>query len=221
MSAKLRTRPALVALVATLNLVLVAGGWLLLVSPQRQHATQTAQEVQATQAQIAKARAANAPSAIPHQEPIRTANLYRLAKAMPSEVDQPDLLLEIDQVARAAGVTVLSIAPAVPTSADTYSVLPVNLTFSGDFYGLTDVLYRLRSLVAVRHGALDATGRLFSVGSVELTPDGTGTQLTATVTVNAFTYGTVAADTSSTSTSSASTTGTTGTTTTGTTTSGQ
>ncbi len=108
------------------------------------------------------------------QEPIRTADLYRLAKAMPATADMPDLLLELDQVARAAGVSVGSIAPGAPTQGTGFSVLPLSLTFTGDFYSLTDLLYRLQRLVDVRHGDLDARGRLFSVSSVALTPTGTG-----------------------------------------------
>ncbi|HET7571097.1 MAG TPA: type 4a pilus biogenesis protein PilO [Gaiellaceae bacterium] len=223
MSALTRSRPALVALVATANLVLAGAGWLLVVSPQRHHAAERAHAVEAAQAQIEQLRAAaRTPGATPRQEPIRTADLYRLAKAMPSDADQPDLLLQVDQIARAAGVTVLTIQPGTPTAASGYTVLPVSLTFSGDFFGLTDLLYRLRSLVSVRHGALDATGRLFSVSEIQLDPSGTGRDLTAQVTVNAFTFGTDAAVTGA-ATTAATTTDTTSTATTGdtTTTSGE
>ena len=44
------------------------------------------------------------------------------------------------------------------------------MAVSGDFYSLTDLLYRLRSLVTVRDGALDVSGRLFSVKSVNFAP---------------------------------------------------
>jgi hypothetical protein len=125
------------------------------------------------------------------QPEIRTADLYSLAKAMPSTEDMPDLLLQLDQVARSAGVTLTSIAPSPPAPSTTasFSTVPINLAFSGDFYSLTDMLYRLRSLVGVRDGTLQTAGRLFSIGSVGLTPTGSGAQLNATVLVNAFVYG--------------------------------
>jgi Tfp pilus assembly protein PilO len=130
------------------------------------------------------------PAAVQQPE-IKTADLYSLAKAMPSTVDIPNLLLELDQVARSAGVTLSSISPGAPAPSSTggFSTVSINLSFSGDFYSLTDMLYRLRSLVAVRNGALQTSGRLFSVGTVALAPAGSGGQLNATVTVDAYVYG--------------------------------
>jgi hypothetical protein len=62
----------------------------------------------------------------------------------------------------------------------------------GDFYSLTDLLYRLRSLVAVRDGALDVSGRLFSVKSVGFTPEGQGTSLSANIQLSTYTFGAAA-----------------------------
>ena len=206
-----------VAAVVAGNVALLALGWFLLIAPQRHQAASAAAELSATRAAIARAQApasaAGAVPAQPVQEAIRTADLYRLAKAMPATADMPDLLLELDQVARAAGVSVGSIAPGAPTAATGFSVLPLSLTFSGDFYSLTDLLYRLQRLVDVRHGDLDARGRLFSVSSVALTPTGTGRTLTATATVNAYVYGTaLAGPAGATGTTSTGTTATTTTT---------
>ena len=47
---------------------------------------------------------------------------------------------------------------------------PIDLAFEGNYFSLTDFLYRLRRLVEVRHGKLDATGRLFSVGKIDFQP---------------------------------------------------
>ena len=93
-------------------------------------------------------------------------------------------------LARSAGVQLSSISPA-PTDPTTGATL-INLSVSGDFYSLTDLLYRLRSLVAVHNGALEVSGRLFSITSVGLTPSGTGRILNASVTLNAFTFGAAA-----------------------------
>jgi hypothetical protein len=48
----------------------------------------------------------------------------------------------------------------------------LHLLFNGDFYGLSDFLYRLRDLVTVRDGTLDASGRLFNVGTVTFNTTG-------------------------------------------------
>jgi hypothetical protein len=69
--------------------------------------------------------------------------------------------------------------------------MPIQLTFMGNYYGLTDFLFRLRSLVTVRGGALAATGRLFSVDSIDF---GLGVggfpTISAKLSVSAYIYGT-------------------------------
>ncbi|MBX5475260.1 MAG: type 4a pilus biogenesis protein PilO [Thermoleophilia bacterium] len=190
MKARLASVPVRVGLAVAGNLVALALGFLLLVSPQRDEAARAAREANAAQAQVEQARAAAAVrGSAATQQPIRTADLYRLAKAMPSSADMPDLLLELDQEARAAGVSVVSIAPGAETPGEGYRVVPIQLGFTGDFFSLTDLLYRLRRLVTVRHGALEVSGRLLSVGSVQITPAGRGRKLNATVTVDAYVYG--------------------------------
>ena len=192
MKAKL-TRRSTVAMIVGGDLLLLLLGWMLLVSPQRQTATGIAHATQAAEAQIQEAqRVVQQPTtttAAPKQPEIRTAALYQLAKAMPAGTDMPDVLLELDQVARAAGVTLNSISPSGVTAGNGFGVIPISISFSGDFYSLTDLLYRLRTLVTVRHGALDASGRLFAVDGVGLSPSGVGNQLNASVTVNTFVYG--------------------------------
>src|SRR5204863_8619025 len=63
--------------------------------------------------------------------------------------------------------------------------------FDGNFFQLTDFLFRLRNLVDVRRGALAADGRLFTVDSIQF---GEGKrkfpQVEATLTVDAYIYGT-------------------------------
>jgi Tfp pilus assembly protein PilO len=179
------------------DILLLLLGWVLLVSPQRHQAASIAQATQAAEVQISEAQKlaqqSTTPAAVPKQPEIRTAGLYELAKAMPPTTDMPDVLLEVDQVARAAGVTVLAITPGAVTPGNGFGMFPVNLTLTGDFYSLTDMLYRLRALVTVRHGELDASGRLFDVGNLALTGSADSNQLNATITVNTYVYGAVTA----------------------------
>jgi Tfp pilus assembly protein PilO len=177
------------------DLLLLLVGWFLLISPQRSTAASISQATAAAEAQLVEARRPVLPvqpAAIPQQPEIKTADLYSLAKAMPSSVDMPNLLLELDQVARSAGVELSSISPGAPAADATggFSTVAINLAFTGDFYSVTDMLYRLRTLVTVRNGALQTSGRLFSVNTVGLGPAGAGGgKLTATVAVNAYVYG--------------------------------
>jgi Tfp pilus assembly protein PilO len=183
-----------IALIVGGDLVLLMLGWFMLVSPQRATARSNATAVQATQVQIEQARAPVVqPTAAtqPKQPEIRTAYLYKLSKAMPTTTDMPNLLLELTQVVRSAGVQLLQISPT-PTDPTT-GVTSITLAVSGDFYSLTDLLYRLRSLVAVHNGVLDVSGRLFSITTVGLTPSGTGRTLNASVVLSAYTFGAAAA----------------------------
>jgi Tfp pilus assembly protein PilO len=193
-TSKLSRRGA-VALIIAGDLLLLTIGWFMVISPERTTAASIARATAVTAAQLAEARKPLRPAhtAIPQQPEIRTADIYSLAKAMPSTLVVPTLLLELDQVARAAGVTLSTISPGTVTPLSTYSTFPISLVVTGDFYSLTDLLYRLRTLVSVRNGELDTSGRLFSVDSISLTPAGSagsGSDLSANVTVTAYIYGT-------------------------------
>ena len=68
-------------------------------------------------------------------------------------------------------------------------MLPISVTFNGNFYNLADFLYRLRSLVTVHAGTLDATGRLFAVDTLSFNEsDLKFPQIQATLVVDAFVY---------------------------------
>jgi hypothetical protein len=63
------------------------------------------------------------------------------------------------------------------------------VTFNGNFYNLADFLYRLRSLVTVHAGRLDATGRLFSVDTLAFDEsEKKFPQIQATLVIDAFVY---------------------------------
>lgn len=211
-----------IVVLAAVNLLLVAGGWLALVSPQRHHAAAAQQQVQSVQAQLQRLAAETTPVA-PKQPVIKTAGLYQLAHAMPATEDQPDLLLTVDQLAAASGVKLTTLSPTTVTQAQGYEVLPMTLTFSGTYGSITSFLQNLRTLVSVRHKTLEAHGRLFSVSQLTITPATTGKQLIATATVDAYVFGTLPgaaalasapAGTDTTATGTTSTTATTSTTTT-------
>ena len=219
MTRKKLPKSTAIALIVGGDLVLLLLGWFMLVSPQRATARSNATAVQAAEVQIEQARAPVVqPSAVtqPKQPEIRTAYLYKLSKAMPTTTDMPNLLLELTQVVRSAGVQLLQISPT-PTDPLT-GATSITLSVSGDFYSVTDLLYRLRSLVAVHNGVLDVSGRLFSITSVSLTPSGTGRTLNGSVVLSAYTFGAAAAAAAAAATpvpadTSGSTTGTTTTTT--------
>jgi len=216
MNQRLRiSRGGAVAAIVAGDLLLLVFGWFLLIGPQRSTAASIKRAAAATEAQAAQASAelssSTTPVVRPKQPEIKTAYLYKLSKAMPMTTDMPNLLLELNQVVQESGVNLASISPTPP---DLTGTSAIQLSVTGDFYSLTDLLYRLRSLVSVHNGALDVSGRLFSIKSVDLTPTGTDRELNANISLNAFTFGTTTSvpsipitttDTSSTTTSSTTT----------------
>ena len=184
------TKGKTIALIVGGDLLLLALGWFLLVAPQRATAQSNSLAASATEAQVIEAKrpVVQAPKVVaPKQPEIQTAYLYKLSKAMPMTVDMPNLLLELNQVARSSGVRLTSISPS--TSDATTGATLITLAVQGDFYTVTDLLYRLRSLVSVRDGSLDVSGRLVSVQTVGLTSGTTGSGLQASITLNTFSFG--------------------------------
>ena len=181
---------AQVALIATGGVVLLALGWLALIGPKQHKISDLRSQEAATQTQIADnlARASESRGGS-SQQTIKTADVYKLNKAMPTVTDMPDLLLELDQTAQDAGVTLDSIGfgPPAPSADGTYTSIQISLQAKGNFFSLTDLLYRLRNLVYVRDGALQASGRIFSVGTFALSPAQTG--LSAAITLDTYLYG--------------------------------
>jgi hypothetical protein len=182
-------KPAAIALVVVGLLVVSLSGYFVLVSPQRSKSADLAQEADAIEGQIQALRTANA--RVRNVEPIRVADLFRVSKAMPTTDDMPSVLLELNRIARETGIRFESITPQNPADAGGYQRRPIDLVFDGNFYELSDFLYRLRSLVRVRGGKLEATGRLFSVNTFNFTESEHGfPRIKATLNISAYIYGT-------------------------------
>jgi len=186
---KLSTPVKLSLLVAALALALVAG-WFLVVSPKRSEATKLRDQVGQVQAQIDVREAQLGHPQAPAQPAIRVADLFELSRAMPDRADVPGVLLQLSRVADETGVAFDSITPHDPVTQGAYQEIDFDLAFEGRFYDLSDFLYRLRNLVGVHDGLLNATGRLFTVGSISF-DQGTSQfpQLKATLTVSAYVFG--------------------------------
>ncbi|MCW2965904.1 MAG: hypothetical protein JWO17_3156 [Actinomycetia bacterium] len=205
-------------------LLLTVAGYLGIVSPEGVKATKVQKEADAVQAQIYQRRAELRAGL--HPPTIQTADLFRLARAMPDRTDMPGIILTLSDLARSAGISFDLIEPATGNAvlSTSYETDRIHLLFNGDFYGLSDFLYRLRSLVSVRDARLDASGRLFNVDALTFTvPAGGFPQISAELFVNAYVYGSSApaattapgaTDTTATTTTSAPTTTTASTTTT-------
>jgi Pilus assembly protein, PilO len=190
-------QPLVIALIALGFLLVGLGGWFTLIGPQRSKASSLDQQIADTNSAISAARALTLEAK--KGASIRVADLYRLTKAMPDQVDMPGILLQLNQAADDSGITFEQITPATTATAISgYLAIPITVEFEGNFYDLADFLYRLRNLVDVRHGTLDANGRLFAIDEVdfaEAPPPPGFPQIRAHLVIDAFVYGTGTAPT--------------------------
>lgn len=182
------SNPAVIALVVVGILVYLAAGYFLVIGPQRSKSSDLKKQISETEAQIEQYRTLSAQAKA--AAPIRTADLFRLEKAMPNEVDMAGIVLELSRLARESGISFESITPQGPAPQTGYQMLPVTLVFDGNYFELSDFLYRLRSLVRVRSGRLAATGRLFVVDSISFSESQKSfPRIQASVVVNTYVYG--------------------------------
>jgi Tfp pilus assembly protein PilO len=160
------SRRALVGVIAACVALYAIAAWFLFLSPKRAEASQLAADVTAAEERLAAARATGRPSS----PASRVSDLIRLAKAMPSSKDQASLLLELDVLARATNVGIVSITLQEPTALTSgTTAIPVALTVAGSYRDVTRFLRKMRRLVGLSGGNPRALGRLLTVQSVELT----------------------------------------------------
>jgi Tfp pilus assembly protein PilO len=181
----------LTPVLAVALVILVAVAWFALISPKRARGAALDEEKAELQSKIALATRPKTDEDQPPPVEIDVADLFRLAKAMPDRDDMSGVLLELDAVSTSAGVAFLSIQPGSAVTYPGYYAVPVTLTFSGNYYDLTDFLFRLRNLVTVRDGVLEARGRLYTLDSLEFheSEEVSFPAIEAVLTVSAYSFG--------------------------------
>jgi Tfp pilus assembly protein PilO len=205
------------ALAAGVLLVAVLLGYFAVIAPKRSTATDLKKQTAAVQAQIDRNKSTAFTEALPA---VRAASVFKLAQAMPSQLDTPDVILQLNQLAADSGLAFDQIQPGVagatasePNITDPFAAEPIQVQFTGSFYNLLAFLQRLRNLVRVQNGNLYAAGRLFDVSDLAFVEGVKGfPQVQATLNIDAFvpqTPASTATTPGATDTTSATTTGTT------------
>jgi hypothetical protein len=180
---------AQIAITVAALLLVAALGYFAVVRPQKGTAADLSKQIAAEQKQIDDARALLAKAK--DAQKVRVADLFRLTKAMPDQPDEAGIVLELTDVARQSGISFDSIAPQGSTPLSGYQVVPINVVFNGNFFQLNDFLFRLRNLVDVRRGALASDGRLFTVDGIHFDEgEAKFPQIQASLTIDAYIYGT-------------------------------
>ncbi len=204
------------AVIAGVLLVVALLGYFVLISPKRSTAADLKKQTAAVQKQIDQNRSTAFTKALPA---VRAASIFKLTQAMPSQLDTPDVILQLNQLADDSGLSFDQIQPgtgdasAGTVTTDPFAAEPIQVQFTGNFYNLLAFLQRMRNLVRVENGNLFTAGRLFDVSNVTFAAGSKGfPQIQATLTINAFVPqapASTAAVPGSTDTTSTTTTGTT------------
>ena len=201
----MRARVLVPVLCAVAALGVAAGGYLVLVQPQRQRA-----QVLATRIADARAQLASLREGADGKPVVGASDVFRLAQAMPAADDVAGILLDLSRLARASRLSLVAVRPAPRISLpDGAAAVPIGVTLDGSWSGLSSFLRAVRGQVAVRGDGLSVVGRLFDVDSLQVTATSPPHELEAVLALSAFDYG---APASQSATAGASTTETTATT---------
>lgn len=192
-----------IAIVALAGIAILAGLWMLAISPKREERTQVKANVAAQEARLATAQAQLASfEATKSQFPAKLAELKRLDEAVPARGAISSLLRQLQRRAKVRNsnlrlVALKSASAVAPSSAggvstpgatvgpDGLAALPFEFEFTGEYFDLRDILATVRRSVSVRKDKIKVSGRLLTIDSLSFTradPDSTRTKATLSAT---------------------------------------
>lgn len=124
--------------------------YFLLLSPLLGRLEEQAQARDDKQAQLAQLQQeVNELEEVRRNSPEIERQLLELSKRIPAQPEIPTLVVQMEEIANASGVTQLSIepgTPAPPPGGGDFSVVPVTMKFRGTYDQMQDFLLRTRNL---------------------------------------------------------------------------
>lgn len=179
------TRDRLV-LMAVVVLGVLAAGWMLGVSPERQKAAKLDSEVSTAQATLATAQGELAEAqGAQSQYSTAYASVVKLGKAVPADEEVPSLVYELDQATHQKDVEFNSIStgtngaspsPSANSSASAlgaaasggFTQMPFTFIFRGSFSDLYHLLHQVDNFTLHTTSGVLVTGRLLTIQSANL-----------------------------------------------------
>ena len=168
------------------GLLVAVIGYLAVVAPQRSELGKLSSRIEMAQSALVAGQAARASASRPS-----AVDLYALQRAMPTTDDMPGIMLGLDRLSTLSDVTVDSVQPAPRVAlGDGSSAVPLKVVVEGNFTAIESFLERIRNQVVVQAKGPAAAGRLFTVDQIGLSAaSGAASTITATLSLNAFDYG--------------------------------
>jgi type IV pilus assembly protein PilO len=130
--------------------LVVVGYYFLILSPLLNNLDERAQERDDKEAQLANLQQEVAQlEAIRREAPEIQRQLLELSKRIPEQPEIPTLVVQLEEIADASGVTQLRIVPGTPEApagGGDFSVVPITMSFDGTYEEMQDFLLRTRNL---------------------------------------------------------------------------
>jgi Tfp pilus assembly protein PilO len=172
-----------VAIVLLVTALLVAGaGWFIVVSPKRSKAGELAASIEAKQTELATATQARQPKGR-----VRSSEGV-LDAALPTKVAMPQVVDQLNGLARRSDVTLASVAPQPSVPGTGYVTVPVNVVVEGRYFAVQKFLHLVRTQVRLDKSHVAASGRLFDVQSVALQQTEPAPTISANLILRTFYY---------------------------------
>ncbi len=182
-----------IVLMAIVVVVLLAGGYVMVVSPERKQAADAQTAVQSAQGQLQSAeQQATSARAAQRRYAAAYSSVVSLGKAVPPADEVPSLIYELEQASNqrevdfnsiassaaggASGAAGASAATAASTAASGgFTQMPFTFIFKGGFAGLAHLLGQVEGFaVRTNAGGLAVSGRLLTIQGVTITPENGG-----------------------------------------------
>jgi hypothetical protein len=181
--------------------VVIVAWYFLLFSPTRQELSDLDDQIstarttlQSSQQQLARLEEYKKTA------PQARVEVVRISKMLPDGEGQPSLIVELNETADLAGVTIQSISRGTVQQGQPFGIQTLTVTAAGRFFDVVDFLYRMEDYVAIRNTTVRATGRLLQIASMQVASaggtqvDGVGTSttdptLTVTMQINGYLWG--------------------------------
>ena len=194
-------------LIGVIVLVALAGGYLLVVSPERKQVAQAEAQVQSAQQQLESAKTAAAGAKAAEQRyDTAYSSVVRLGEAVPPATEVPSLIFELDVASGERNVNFASISStasgSAPSSAASSSAagaeaasatpagftqMPFTFVFKGSFEGLAHLLGQVDSFVErTTTGELRVSGRLLTIQGADITIENANGTTASGAKVNPF-----------------------------------
>jgi type IV pilus assembly protein PilO len=130
--------------------IVVIGFYFFLLSPLLQSLNEQAQAREDKQAQLEDVQQqVNELEEVRRNSPEIERQLLELSKRIPTQPQIPTLVVQVEEIADASGVTQLTVEPAdaaPPAGGGDYQVMPVTMQFNGTYDQMQDFLLRTRNL---------------------------------------------------------------------------